>query len=101
MAKVVCKKLYDYVQYDLKEIALPSSLPDPPYIKKCHKLTWHERFLVLKEASRLYTASWVRDIGHDLRPNDYKKDDGIKGKSNGDKNRSTEIEPSTLEDIVL
>ncbi|KAK5825013.1 hypothetical protein PVK06_019815 [Gossypium arboreum] len=38
---------------------------------------------VLNEASRLYTASWVRDIGLDLRPNDYKKYDGIKGKSNG------------------
>ncbi|KAB2047128.1 hypothetical protein ES319_A13G024600v1 [Gossypium barbadense] len=54
---------------------------------------------VLKEASKLYTASWVRDIGPDLRPNDSKKDDGIKGKSNGDKSKSTEIEPSTLEDI--
>ncbi|KAG4123439.1 hypothetical protein ERO13_D11G326500v2 [Gossypium hirsutum] len=97
--KVVCRKLYDYIRYDLKEIAFPSSLPDPPHIKKCRKLTWHERFLVLKEASRLYTASWVRDIGPDLRPNDYKKDDGIKGKSHGDKSRSTEIEPSTLEDI--
>ncbi|PPD74708.1 hypothetical protein GOBAR_DD28358 [Gossypium barbadense] len=56
--KVVCRKLYDYVQYDLKEIAFPSSLPDPPHIKKRRKLTWHERFLVLKEASRLYAASW-------------------------------------------
>ncbi|MFQ6667714.1 hypothetical protein Gotur_033633 [Gossypium turneri] len=26
--KVVCRKLYDYVQYDLKEIVFPSSLPD-------------------------------------------------------------------------
>ncbi|KAK8270366.1 hypothetical protein V6Z11_D11G189100 [Gossypium hirsutum] len=60
--KVVCRKLYDYFQYDLKEIAFPSSLPDPPHIKKRRKLTWHERFLVLKEASRLYAASWVRDI---------------------------------------
>ncbi|TYH54332.1 hypothetical protein ES332_D09G160500v1 [Gossypium tomentosum] len=45
--KVVCRKLYDYVRYDLKEIAFPSSLPDPPHIKKRRKLTWHERFLVL------------------------------------------------------
>nr|KJB43217.1 hypothetical protein B456_007G188700 [Gossypium raimondii] len=88
--KVVCRKLYDYVQYDLKEIAFPSSLPDPPHIKKRRKLTWHEHFLVflfsyfssavLKEASRLYAASWVRDIGPDLRPNDYKKDDGTEDK---------------------
>ncbi|PPR94622.1 hypothetical protein GOBAR_AA26046 [Gossypium barbadense] len=58
-------------------------------------VTWD----ALKEASRLYTASWVRDIGPDLRPNDYKKDDRIEGKSNGDKSRSTEIEPLTLEDF--
>ncbi|TYG39236.1 hypothetical protein ES288_D12G000300v1 [Gossypium darwinii] len=57
------------------------------------------RLQVLKEASRLYAASWVRDIGPDLRPNNYKKDDGTEGKSNGDKSRSTETEPSTLEDI--
>ncbi|KAG4203694.1 hypothetical protein ERO13_A05G416901v2 [Gossypium hirsutum] len=57
------------------------------------------RLQVLKEASRLYAASWVRDIGPDLRPNDYKKGDGTEGKSNGDTSRSTETEPSTLEDI--
>ena len=28
---------------------------------------------VLQEASRLYAASWVRDIGPELRPNYYKK----------------------------
>lgn len=43
---MVCRKLYDYVRYDLKEIAFPSSLPDPPHIKKRRKLTWNERFLV-------------------------------------------------------
>ncbi|KAK8264286.1 hypothetical protein V6Z11_D12G098900 [Gossypium hirsutum] len=69
----------------LDQIAFPSSLPGPPHIKKRRKLTWHERFLVLKEASRLYAASW--------------KDDGTEGKSNGDKSRSTEIEPLTLDDI--
>ncbi|KAG4168056.1 hypothetical protein ERO13_A13G235900v2, partial [Gossypium hirsutum] len=95
------RKLYDQVRYDLKEIAFPSSLPDPPHIKKCCKLTWHELFLVLKEVSRLYAASWVRDIGADLRPNDYKKDDGTEGKSNGHKSRSTDTEPSTLEDIAI
>ncbi|KAG8500036.1 hypothetical protein CXB51_004527 [Gossypium anomalum] len=99
--KVVCRKMYNYVRYDLKEIAFPSSLPDPAHIKKRRKLTWHERFLVLKEASRLYAASWVRDIGPDLRPNDYKKDDVTEGKSNGNKSRSTETELSTLEDIAI
>ncbi|KAK5834605.1 hypothetical protein PVK06_010281 [Gossypium arboreum] len=45
--EVVCRKLYDHVRYDLKEIAFPSSLPDPPHIKQCRKLTWHELFLLL------------------------------------------------------
>ncbi|MFQ6668898.1 hypothetical protein Gotur_034370, partial [Gossypium turneri] len=88
----VCRKLYDYVRYDLKEIAFPSSLPDPPHIKKHCSLDitaslksmalsfLHHSKIVLKEASRLYAASWVRDIGPDLRPNDYKKDDGTEGK---------------------
>ncbi|KAK6139882.1 hypothetical protein DH2020_026396 [Rehmannia glutinosa] len=66
--RVVCRKVYDYVRYDLKEIAFPSSLPDPPHIKKRRQITWKERYLVLKEASRLYAASWVRDIGPELRP---------------------------------
>ncbi|KAJ8450407.1 hypothetical protein Cgig2_002092 [Carnegiea gigantea] len=73
--KVVCKKVYDYIRYDLKEIAFPSSLPDPPHIKKRRKLTWKEWYYVVREASRLYAASWVRDIGPDLRPYDYKKKD--------------------------
>lgn len=99
--KVVCRKVYDYIRYDLKEIAFPSSLPDPPHIKKRRKLTWMERWYVLKEASRLYAASWVRDIGPDLRPNDYKKDSGDDSKPNEEKTASKEREPSTLEDLAV
>lgn len=44
--KVVWRKVSDYVRYDLKEIAFPSSLPDPPHFKKRRKLTWKERYLV-------------------------------------------------------
>ncbi|KAK9065971.1 hypothetical protein SSX86_015373 [Deinandra increscens subsp. villosa] len=101
--KVVWRKVRDYVRYDLKEIAFPSSLPDPPHFKKRRKLTFKERYLVLKEATRLYAASWVRDIGPELRPNEYKMkaksgddDDGVKG-SSGD----TKTEPSTLEDLAV
>jgi len=44
---------------------------------------------VLKEASRLYAASWVRDIDPELRPNDYKKDEEGEGKpSTGAKSRT-------------
>lgn len=98
--KVVCRKVYDYVRYDLKEIAFPSSLPNPPHIKTRRKLTWKERYLVLKEASRLYSASWVRDIGPDLRPNDYKKGD-VDSKSGGLNDKSKEKEPSTLDDLAV
>ncbi|TVU18279.1 hypothetical protein EJB05_34368, partial [Eragrostis curvula] len=102
--RVVCRKLYDYVRYDLKEIAFPSSLPDPPHIKKRPKLTWHNRWCILKEATRLYGASWVRNIGPELRPNDYKKeeteDDEVSG-PNSEKKGKSSSEPSLLEDIAV
>ncbi|KAL0333508.1 UNVERIFIED_CONTAM: hypothetical protein Sangu_1507000 [Sesamum angustifolium] len=99
--RVVCSKVYDYVRYDLKEIAFPSSLPDPPHIEKRRKLSWKERFLVLKEASRLYAASWVRDIGPELRPYDYKKQEQSEDKSNEEKTATKEREPTTLEDLAV
>ncbi|KAA0043851.1 uncharacterized protein E5676_scaffold352G004180 [Cucumis melo var. makuwa] len=99
-AKIVFRKIYDYVRYDLKEIAFPSSLPDPPHVKKRPKLTWHDRFLVLKEASRLYAASWVRDIGPELRPHEYKVEES-ENKTNSPKSAPKEKEPSTLEDLAV
>jgi len=123
--RVVCRKLYDYVRYDLKEIAFPSSLPDPPNIKKRPKLTWEQRiwvcpspfrinashfhsvelvcFLtfslqVLKKATRLYAASWVRDIGPDLRPNDYKTDE-MNDESNAQKKTAKDKELSIVEEL--
>ncbi|MFQ6635721.1 hypothetical protein Gotur_010816 [Gossypium turneri] len=65
--KVVCRKLYDYVRYDLKEIAFPSSLPDTPHIKKCRKLTWHERFLVLLFSNFSSTVRVLRPLGFILQ----------------------------------
>lgn len=50
---------------------------------------------MLKEASRLYGASWVRDIGPDLRPHAYKKLED----EDGTKKENKEKEPSALEDI--
>ncbi|MFS7993253.1 hypothetical protein Hanom_Chr12g01091941 [Helianthus anomalus] len=44
--EVVWRKVCDYVRYDLKEIAFPSSLPDPSHFKKRRKLTMKERYLV-------------------------------------------------------
>ncbi|MCE3052036.1 hypothetical protein HAX54_051442, partial [Datura stramonium] len=99
--KIVWRKVSDYVRYDLKEIAFPSSLPDPPHIKKRRKLTLKERYLVLKEASRLYAASWVRNIGPELRPNDYKKKREFEGELDEENGSRKEKEPSTLEDLAV
>lgn len=52
---------------------------------------------VVKEASRLYAASWVRDIGPELRPNDYKKDK--EHEDNGGVNENKDKEPTALEDL--
>ncbi|KAI9122071.1 hypothetical protein K1719_006760 [Acacia pycnantha] len=99
--RVVCRKIYNYIRYDLKEIAFPSSLPDPPHIvKKRRHMTWDERIWILKTAARLYAASWVRDIGPDLRPHEYKKD-GLTDEGNNGKKTPRESEPSTLEDLAV
>ncbi|KAH6799857.1 embryo defective 2735 [Perilla frutescens var. hirtella] len=84
---VVCRKIYNYIWYDLKEITFPSSLPNSTHIKKRQKLTWKERYL-------------VRDIGLELGPNDYKKAES-EDTSNGEKGTTKEKEPSTLEDLVV
>lgn len=60
-----------------------------------HVVCWQ----VLKEACRVYAASWVRDIGPDLRPEDYKKKEESDDGSNGGKGASKERELSTLEDL--
>lgn len=93
---VALRKFYDYVRYDLKEIAFPSSLPNPPGYKPPRQPTWKERWGFLKKAARLYAASWVRDIGPDLRPEDYKKDE-----DDGHKSKDGEKEPSAWEDLAV
>ncbi|XP_044949221.1 uncharacterized protein LOC123398839 [Hordeum vulgare subsp. vulgare] len=96
--RVVCRKLYDYVRYDLKEIAFPSSLPDPPGTKRRPKLTLKEKWCILKEATRLYGA--FRDIGPELRPNDYKKAKEESDPSSSEEGK-TKSEPTVLEDLTV
>ncbi|KAJ6316452.1 hypothetical protein OIU78_019692 [Salix suchowensis] len=98
--RVVCRKVYDYIRYDLREIAFPSSLPDPPHIQNRPKLTWRDNLFILKKATRLYCASWVRDIGPDLRPNDYTKDNEANGEAKTTSS-APEKEPSVIEDLVM
>ncbi|EPS62341.1 hypothetical protein M569_12450, partial [Genlisea aurea] len=99
--RVVGKKIFNYVRYDLKEIAFPSSLPDPPNIKKRRRLTLKEKFFVLKKACRLYAASWVRDIGPDLRPHAYKKNTIDDSKDHQPHDAKDKEEPSVLEDLAV
>lgn len=54
---------------------------------------------MLKKACRLYAASWVRDIGPDLRPEDYKKPESDEDSPNKEKDQKRENEHSTLEDL--
>ncbi|KAJ6749997.1 hypothetical protein OIU85_000607 [Salix viminalis] len=98
--RVVCRKVYDYIRYDLREIAFPSSLPDPPHIQNRPKLTWRDNLFILKKATRLYCASWVRDIGPDLRPNDYTKDNEANGEAKTTSS-APEKEPSVIEDLAV
>uniref|UniRef100_A0ACD5W223 Uncharacterized protein n=1 Tax=Avena sativa TaxID=4498 RepID=A0ACD5W223_AVESA len=98
--RAVSRKLYDYVRYDLREIAFPSSLPDPPGTKRRPKLALKEKWYILKEVSRLYGASWVRDIGPELRPNDYREDKEESDPSITEEGKTTS-EPSALEDLAV
>lgn len=52
----------------------------------------------MKKATRLYCASWVRDIGPDLRPNDYAKDNEANGEAKTTSS-AEEKEPSVVEDL--
>lgn len=49
---------------------------------------------MLKETSRLYFTSWVRDFGPDLHPNDYTKNAWSDDKSNELDGATKQKEPS-------
>lgn len=51
------------------------------------------------ETPRLYATSRVSDIGPELRPNDYKKDEESGNEPSGAKSTTKGKEPSTLEDL--
>ncbi|KAG8085708.1 hypothetical protein GUJ93_ZPchr0010g7236 [Zizania palustris] len=55
------------------------------------------------EVTRLYGASWVRDIGPELRPNDYKKakvESDINKEESDINTEEGRREPTTIEDLV-
>lgn len=51
-------KVKNYVIYDIKEIVLPSSLPDPPGYVPAPKKSWVEQWSVLSTVIRKYLDSW-------------------------------------------
>lgn len=54
---------------------------------------------MFKRGCRLYCASWVRDIGPDIRPEYYRKKAEAEAALNGGKEKAKEEELSTLEDL--
>ncbi|GBG64600.1 hypothetical protein CBR_g45657 [Chara braunii] len=74
--RVAIRKIADYIRHDLKEIALPSSLPDPPsyMAHQGRRLTPAERMQVVREAWVLYKASWRHTLwGQELEVNESGK----------------------------
>lgn len=99
--KQVRRKISNYVRYDLKEIAFPSSLPDPPHLKPRTKLTWTQWLEVLKKASRLYVESWKRDISDDIDVLEGRTPPPKTGNGSKTENGGRDREPSTLEDVAV
>lgn len=99
--KQVWRKVSNYVRYDLKEIAFPSSLPDPPHLKPRKKLTWPEWLEVLKKASKLYVESWKRDISDEIDVLEGRAPPPKTGNGSTTENGGRDREPSTLEDVAV
>ncbi|CAK9323016.1 unnamed protein product [Citrullus colocynthis] len=117
-ARIVLRKVYDYIRYDLKEIVLARSSACIRLISSnlClrgkvsgNRIDLHTpnyariRMVILGVEGGfqvIYAAGWVRDVGPDLRPNDYKVEES-ENKTNSAKSAPKEKEPSTLEDLAV
>lgn len=89
------RRFYDYVRYDFKEMAFPSSLPNPPHLqRKRKKLTFQDHVYVWKTAIRLYAKSWkTNDI-------DLDNIDGDREPKKQEKEKAPP-EPSMMEDLAV
>ncbi|KAJ7570787.1 hypothetical protein O6H91_01G135200 [Diphasiastrum complanatum] len=87
---VIWRRIKNYVRNDLREIAFPSSLPDPPSSKpKPRKLTIWEHLQVWKTATKLYVQSWSGRFDDDDNEQELKE------------NQNKTNEPSMLEDLAV
>jgi len=57
-SKSLIYRIKRYITYDLREIIVPSSLPNPPGYVPPPSRTWRQRWTVLNAAIRGYIDSW-------------------------------------------
>ncbi|KAH9542841.1 hypothetical protein CY35_13G028400 [Sphagnum magellanicum] len=59
---VAWRNIKNYVKHDLKEIAFPSAMPNPPSFKPklYRKLTLRDFFEIVRKSTTLYAKSWTR-----------------------------------------
>ncbi|KAG0578791.1 hypothetical protein KC19_4G049700 [Ceratodon purpureus] len=98
---VAWRNIKRYVKHDLKEIAFPSSLPDPPHVQakpKPRKLTAKDYVYIVRTAASLHAKSFTRD---GLTKEDWKKA-GLEEQDDSDvAEKEKPAEPSSLEEIAL
>lgn len=93
--RVAWRNVVHYVRTDLREIAFPSSLPDPPSDKpKPRKLTLREHLQVWKTGTRLYLRSWKTGTLDD-DDEEEKNEESAQSKKDGPE------EHSILEELAL
>ena len=62
--KYYWRRFYNYWCYDFKEIAFPSSLPDPPGTKQSRKLSWKDHVFVSFSFLVLLLNNMLRQSKH-------------------------------------
>jgi len=99
--RVAWRNIKNYVKHDLKEIAFPSSLPNPPSFQakpKPRKLALKDHLQILRTAFSLHAKSFTRE---GLTKEDWKKagldeEDDLESVAKKDA-----AEPSSVEELAL
>ncbi|XP_024370923.1 uncharacterized protein [Physcomitrium patens] len=98
---VAWRNIKRYVKHDLKEIAFPSSLPDPPHLKakpKTRKLTIKDYVYIVRTAASLHAKSFTRE---GLTKEDWKKAGLDEQEDPEVAERKEPAEPSSVEELAL
>jgi len=99
---VAWRNIKHYVKHDLKEIAFPSSLPNPPHYKdkpKPRKLAFKDYVYIVRTAATLHAKSYTRG---GLTKEDWKKA-GLDEQDDPEVAEKTKeaAEPSSIEELAL